>query len=92
LASNRKESNKPRRTPLRKLEAGGQLAAHEIACLVYQGLPPGEHRCETEYFDGRTEIETFRVDENGQIRDVKRWIEKPNPSQPKSAKKKKSCS
>ena len=63
------------------------LRGHEIIRMVYGGqIPPGEYRYETEHMDGRVEIETFRADKNGRVRNLKIWIENPDTGKSKSKK------
>lgn len=58
------------------------LRGHEIIRMVYAGrIPPGEYRYETKYMDGSVEIETFRADKNGNIRNLKIWIENPDSTE-----------
>lgn len=55
------------------------LRGHEIARILFLGrIEPGEYRYETGYMDGSVEIETFTVDEDGQVKDLKIWREGPN--------------
>lgn len=64
------------------------LCGHEIIRMVYAGrIPPGEYHYETEYVDGRIQIETFRADKNGNIRNLKIWIENPDTAKSKSRKR-----
>jgi hypothetical protein len=63
------------------------LRGHEIIRMLYMGrIPPGEYRYETESMDGRREIETFEADEDGRVKNLKIWVEKPRA--PKSKPKK----
>lgn len=65
------------------------LRGHEIIRMLYMGrIPPGEYRHETEYMDGRTEIETFEADEEGRVRNLRTWIETPDKANKKSGKQK----
>ena len=59
------------------------LRVHEIIRMVYLGrIPPGEYRYETEFTDGRKEIETFEADEDGRVSNLKIWTEEPDPAEP----------
>jgi hypothetical protein len=60
------------------------LRGHEIIRMAYMGrIPPGEYRYETEFMDGRKQIETFEADEDGQVKNLKIWVENPEPADPK---------
>ena len=64
------------------------LRGHELLRMDYAGrIPPGEYRYETEYMDGRKEIETFEADEDGRVRNLKIWIEDPEPAESKPGKR-----
>jgi len=52
------------------------LRGHEILRMAYAGcIPPGEYRYESPLVDGRKEIETFEVNEEGKIMNLKIWVE-----------------
>ena len=64
------------------------LRGHEIIRMAYAGrIPPGEYRYETEYMDGRKQIETFEADEDGRVKNLKIWVENPEPAVSKSKKR-----
>ena len=64
------------------------LRGHQIMRMLYMGrIPPGEYRYETESIDGRREIETFEADEDGRVKNLKIWIEKPGSTKSKSKKR-----
>lgn len=57
------------------------LHGHEILRMIYAGrIPPGEYRYETEYMDGRKQIETFEADDDGRVRNLKIWVENQRPA------------
>jgi hypothetical protein len=63
------------------------LRGHEVIRIFYAGrIPPGEYRYETEYMDGRKEIETFEADKDGRIKNLKVWVENPDPAESKPVK------
>lgn len=63
------------------------LRGHQIMRMLYMGrIPPGEYRYETESIDGKREIETFEADEDGRVKNLKIWVEKPGPTKSKSRK------
>jgi hypothetical protein len=63
------------------------LRGHQIMRMLYMGrIPPGEYRYETESMDGKREIETFEADEDGRVKNLKIWVEKPGPVKSKSNK------
>ena len=65
------------------------LRGHELIRMVYAGrIPPGEYLYETEYMDGRKQIETFEADKEGRVRNLKIWIEDPDAADPKPEKQK----
>jgi len=65
------------------------LRGHEIIRMLYAGrIPPGEYRHETEYMDGRKEVETFEADEEGRVRNLKIWVETPDLANKKPGKQK----
>ena len=64
------------------------LRGHELIRLAYMGrIPPGEYRYEREFMDGRIEIETFEADEDGRVKNLKIWVENPEPAVSKSKKR-----
>jgi hypothetical protein len=61
------------------------LRGHEILRMAYAGhIPPGEYRYESPLEDGRKEIETFEADEEGRVKNLKIWVEDPEPAGSKS--------
>lgn len=65
------------------------LRGHEILRMANGGrIPPGEYRYETEYMDGRKQIETFEADEDGRVRNLKIWVEEPEPAKSNLQKRK----
>lgn len=67
------------------------LRSHELLRMANGGrIPPGEYRYETEYMDGKKQIETFEADEEGRVKNLKIWIEEPEPteSNPKRGRRK----
>ena len=64
------------------------LRGHEIIRMAYAGrIPPGEYRYETEYVDGRKQIETFEADKEGRVKNLKIWVENPSSAESKPKKK-----
>jgi hypothetical protein len=64
------------------------LRGHELIRMAYAGrIPPGEYRYEREFMDGRIEIETFEADEDGRVKNLKIWIENPEPMGPEPKKR-----
>jgi hypothetical protein len=64
------------------------LRGHELVRMAYMGrIPPGEYRYEREFMDGRIEIETFEAGENGRVKNLKIWIENPEPAESKPNKR-----
>jgi hypothetical protein len=87
LPSKRKQNNEASHSLLKNAELERPLSGHELIRLQYMGrIPPGEYRCENEYIDGSIKIETFRVDEDGHIKGLTSWVEKPAAAQPKDEK------
>ncbi|MDQ3816591.1 MAG: hypothetical protein M3362_02730 [Acidobacteriota bacterium] len=63
------------------------LRGHQIMRMLYMGrIPPGEYRYETESINGRREIETFEADEDGRVKNLKIWVEKPGATKSRSKK------
>ena len=57
------------------------LRGHEIIRMANAGrIPPGEYRYESPLEDGRKEIETFEADEDGRVKNLKIWVEVPEPA------------
>lgn len=64
------------------------LRGHEIIRMANGGrIPPGEYRYETEYMDGRKQIETFEANEDGRVKNLKIWVEDPEPAGAKPQKR-----
>lgn len=64
------------------------LRGYEIIRLAYAGrIPPGEYRYESEFMDGRKQIETFEADEDGRVKNLKIWIENPESAESKPKKR-----
>jgi hypothetical protein len=64
------------------------LRGHELIRMAYMGrIPPGEYRYEREFMDGRIEIETFEADMNGRVKNLKIWVENPEPAGSKPNKR-----
>lgn len=62
------------------------LYGHEILRMAYAGhIPPGEYRYETDV-DGGKQIETFEADDEGRVKNLKIWVENPEPTESKSEK------
>jgi hypothetical protein len=56
---------------LRDPEPERPLRGHELLAMLSLGnLEPGNYEVETALPDGSVEVETFRVDEEGEVRDV----------------------
>lgn len=54
------------------------LRGYEILRMTCAGhIPPGEYRYEFPLVDGRKQIETFEADEDGQVKNLKIWVEAP---------------
>lgn len=65
-------------------ETDRPLRGHEIAQMLFLGrIEPGEYR----YEDG-VEIETFTVEEDGQVKDLKIWRGHPDSQAPEPAARK----
>jgi hypothetical protein len=63
------------------------LRGHQIMRMLYMGrIPPGEYHYETESIDGKREIETFEADEDGRVKNLRIWVEKPGSTKSKSRK------
>jgi hypothetical protein len=63
------------------------LQGHEIIRMANAGrIPPGEYRYESPLVDGRKQIETFEADEDGRVKNLKIWVEDPEPAEPKPGK------
>lgn len=64
------------------------LRGHEILRMAYAGrIPPGEYRYESPLVDGRKEIETFEADGDGKVKNLKIWVESPEPGESKPKKR-----
>lgn len=65
------------------------LRGHEIARILSLGrIEPREYQYEVGYMDGSVEIETFTVDEDGHVKDLKIWRERPDGSTAEPASRK----
>ncbi len=66
----------------------GLLRYHEILRMANAGrIPPSEYRYETEYVDGRKQVKTFEADEDGRVKNLKIWVEDPEPPGSKSKRR-----
>lgn len=66
----------------------GRASRAALSATAYAGcIPPGMHRYETEYMDGRKQTETFEVDEEGRVKNLKIWVEDPQPAESKPKKR-----
>jgi hypothetical protein len=75
--------------PSNNLGTERRLRGHEILRALSHGrIDPGEYRYEVEYMDGSVEVETFRVDKSGHIRDLKIKRERPNITESEPASQK----
>ncbi len=64
------------------------LRGYELLRMANGGrIPPGEYRYETEYMDGRKQIETFEADEDGRVKNLKIWVENPETAGSKSKRR-----
>ena len=73
---------------LRNPEPERPLRGHEITRMANGGrIPPGEYRYESPLEDGRKEIETFEADEDGRVKNLKIWVENPEPAGSKPGKR-----
>ncbi len=73
---------------LKNPEPERPLRGHEIIRMANAGrIPPGEYRYESPLADGRIEIETFEVDEDGRVKNLKIWIENPELAESKTKKR-----
>ena len=72
---------------LKNSEPERPLRGHEILRMTYAGrIPPGEYRSESPLVDGRKEIETFEVDEEGRVKNLKIWVEESESAESKPKK------
>lgn len=73
-------------------ESDRPLRGHEIARILFLGrIEPGEYRYEIDKVGDTgdsVEIETFKVDEDGNVKDLKTWRERPDGSTAESATRK----
>jgi hypothetical protein len=87
LSGRRTRNNEKLKKQLNDPDLERPLRGHQIMRMLYMGrIPPGEYRYETESMNGRREIETFEADEDGRVKNLKIWIEKPGSTKSKSKK------
>jgi hypothetical protein len=87
LPRRRTKTDEKLKEQLNDLEPEKPLRGHQIMRMLYMGrIPPGEYRYETESMDGRREIETFEADEDGRVKNLKIWVEKPEATKLRSKK------
>lgn len=75
---------------LRRPQADGPLSGHEVVSELIPGggAEPGHYRLESHGADGSVKVETFRVDEQGQVVDVRVSVRKARPGPGKGERKK----
>jgi hypothetical protein len=87
LPGRRTRNNEKLKKQLNDPELERPLRGHQIMRMLYMGrIPPGEYRYETESIDGKREIETFEADEDGRVKNLKIWVEKPGATKSRPKK------